>query len=229
MTFQNDYSRSYGLQPQGSQAIALSVRGDRAVFRNVRILGAQDTLFAASRSCESDAGPCVPARQYFYNCYIEGNVDFIFGDAEAVFDRCHIHVLAHPQAYVTAQSKRYPEQQSGYIFDHCTITADAQAGKVFLGRPWRAFASVVFMESELGQKVDPAGWAEWHAGETTRLETAFYAEYASRGPGAAPAKREAHAHQLTDAEARKYVATSFLAGPDGWNPVVNESKTASKQ
>jgi hypothetical protein len=85
------------------------------------------------------------------------------------------------------------------------------------------------MESELDQKVDPAGWAEWHPGETTRLETAFYAEYASRGPGAAPAKREAHAHQLTDAEARKYVATSFLAGPDGWNPVVNESKTASKQ
>ena len=51
LTFQNDYSRNHGLQPQGSQAIALSVRGDPRCFRNVRFLGAQDTLFAASRSC----------------------------------------------------------------------------------------------------------------------------------------------------------------------------------
>jgi polygalacturonase len=229
MTFQNDYSRNHGQQPQGSQAIALSVRSDRAIFRNVRFLGAQDTLFAASRSCQSDAGPCVPARQYFYNCYIEGNVDFIFGDAEAVFDHCHIHVISHRQAYVTAQSKRYPEQQSGYVFDHCRITADAEVGKLFLGRPWRAYATVVFLNSQLDEKVDPAGWAEWHAGETSRLETAFYAEHASAGPGAAPAKREAHAHQLSDAEADKYAAAKLLAGSDGWNPVVNEIKAASKQ
>ena len=97
MTFQNNYSRNHGLQPQGSQAIALSVRSDRAIFRNVHFLGAQDTLFASSRSCQSDAGPCIPARQYFYNCYIEGNVDFIFGDAEAVFDHCHIHAHRLPQ------------------------------------------------------------------------------------------------------------------------------------
>jgi polygalacturonase len=225
VTFQNDYSRSHGLQPQGSQAIALSVRGDRAIFRNVRILGAQDALFAASRSCESDAGPCIPARQYFYNCYIEGNIDFIFGDAEAVFDHCHIHAIAHPQVYVTAQSKRYPEQQSGYIFDHCRITADDQAGKVFLGRPWRAYATVVFLESQLDEKVDPAGWTEWHAGETTRLQTAFYAEYASVGPGARPETREAHAHHLSGAEARRYAATTFLAGSDGWNPIIKEPGT----
>jgi polygalacturonase len=229
MTFQNDYSRSHGLQPQGSQAIALSVRGDRAVFRNVRFLGAQDTLFAASRSCQTDSGPCIPARQYFYNCYIEGNVDFIFGDAEAVFDHCHIHVIAHPQVYVTAQSKRYPEQQSGYVFDHCRITADAQVGKVFLGRPWRAFATVVFLNSQLDEKVDPVGWAEWHAGETARLETAFYAEHNSFGPGGGSAMREVHAHQLSNAEAGKYAAAKFLAGSDEWNPVISETRTASTQ
>ena len=108
LTFQNDYSRNHGLQPQGSQAIALSVRGDRAVFRNVRFLGAQDTLFAASRSCETDAGPCIPSRQYFYNCYIEGNVDFIFGDAEAVFDHCHIHVISHPQVLCYGPEQAVP-------------------------------------------------------------------------------------------------------------------------
>lgn len=222
VTFQNDYSRSHGLQPQGSQAIALSVRADRAVFRNVRFLGAQDTLFAASRSCESDAGPCMPARQYFSNCYIEGNVDFIFGDAEAVFDHCHIHAIAHERVFVTAQSKRYPEQQSGYVFDHCTITAAPQVGSLFLGRPWRPYATVVFLNSQLDEKLDPAGWAEWHAGETTRLETAFYAEHASFGPGSNPAKREPHARQLSGKEAEKYMTSTFLAGSDGWNPTTNE-------
>jgi polygalacturonase len=229
ITFQNDYSRNRGLQPQGSQAVALSVRGDRAIFRSVRFLGAQDTLFAASRSCETDTGPCVPSRQYFYNCYIEGNVDFIFGDAIAVFDHCHIHAIAHERVYVTAQSKRYPEQRSGYVFDHCRITADPQVGKIFLGRPWRAYATVVFLESELDEKVDPAGWAEWHAGETARLETAFYAEHASFGLGGGTASREAHAHQLNDAEARKYAAASFLAGSDGWNPAIDASQAAKAQ
>jgi pectin methylesterase-like acyl-CoA thioesterase len=228
LTFQNDYSLGRGLESQGSQAIALSVRGDRAVFRNVHFLGAQDTLFAAGRSCETDSGPCLPARQYFYNCYIEGNVDFIFGDAVAVFDHCHIHAIAHQQVYVTAQSKRYPEQKSGYVFDHCRITADAQAGKIFLGRPWRAYSTVIFLESELDEKVDPAGWAEWHGGETARLETAFYAEYASTGGGGGPAMREARAHQLTDAEAGKYAARTFLAGGDHWNPVIDEPQTAKQ-
>jgi polygalacturonase len=62
------------------QAVALHVTGDRAIFRTLRIRGAQDTLFAASRYCYGDYGPCVAARQYFADCYIEGNTDFIFGD-----------------------------------------------------------------------------------------------------------------------------------------------------
>jgi polygalacturonase len=218
LTFQNDYSANHQQQPQGSQAVALSVTGDRAIFRNVRFLGAQDTLYAAGRSCRSEAGPCVPARQYFQDCYIEGHVDFIFGDSMAVFDHCHIHGIAHPEVLLTAQNKRYPEQQSGYVFDHCKVTADEGVGRIFLGRPWRAYSSVVFLDSELDAKVSPPGWREWHAGETERLKTAFYAEYKSRGPGAAPEHREPFSRQLTEAEAEKYRATNFLAGQDGWNP-----------
>jgi hypothetical protein len=81
---------------------------------------------------------------------------------------------------------------------------------------------VVFLNSELDEKLDPAGWAEWHAGETTRLETAFYAEHKSYGPGGSPAKREHLSRQLSDAEARSYAAPAFLAGADGWNPLVKE-------
>lgn len=211
LTFQNDFSKTHPPQIQGAQALALSVTADRAVFRNVRILGAQDTLYAASRSCQTDEGPCIPTRQYFEDCYIEGHVDFIFGDSKAVFHNCTIHAIAHPTVFLTAQSKHYPSEPSGYVFDHCRVTADPQVGKVFLGRPWRAYATVIFLNSELSEKVDPAGWSEWHAEETHRLESAFYAEYKSTGAGANPAGREPYSKQLTEGEAEEFSVHRFLA------------------
>jgi polygalacturonase len=218
LTFQNDFSKNHEAQVQGAQALALSVTADRAVFRHVRILGAQDTLYAASRSCKSEDGPCIPTRQYFEDCYVEGHVDFIFGDSQAVFDHCIIHAIAHPTVMLTAQSKHYPSEPSGYVFDHCKVTSDPAVGKIYLGRPWRTYATVIFLESELDGKVDPAGWSEWHAEETRRLETAFYAEYHSTGPGANPAKRESYSKQLSPSDADKYKAAHFLAGTDGWDP-----------
>ena len=219
LTFQNDFSRIHPEQTQNAQAVALSVTGDRAIFRNVRILGAQDTLYAASRHCDSDSGPCIPTRQYFADCYIEGHVDFIFGDSQAVFDHCEIHAIAHPVVMLTAQSRHYPEEASGYVFDHCRVTSDAGVGRIFLGRPWRAYSTVIFMNTELTGKVDPAGWSEWHAEETRRLESAYYAEYNSSGPGANSSAREKQAKQLSAAEAEKYAPALFLAGADGWNPM----------
>src|SRR5207302_10418419 len=82
LTFANDFNATHPQLPQGSQALALSVTADRAVFRKVRLLGNQDTLYAASRNCHPDGEPCAPARQYFSDCYVEGNVDFIFGDGK---------------------------------------------------------------------------------------------------------------------------------------------------
>lgn len=229
LTFENDYSKMHGLKEQGSQAVALSVRGDRAVFRRVRLLGAQDTLYAASRSCASETGPCVPARQLFQDCYIEGNVDFIFGDSRAVFDRCEIHAVDHPQVMITAQGKRYPEQESGYVFHRCRITSSVGVGRIFLGRPWRPYATVVFLNSELDEKVDATGWAEWHAGETTRLETAFYAEYASTGPGSMTSRRERFSRQLDEQAAGKYAIAAFLSGNDGWNPTRAEQNMGERR
>ena len=79
------------------QGVALAVTADRAIFRHLRILGAQDTLFAASHYCYGDYGPCVAARQYFADCYIEGNTDFIFGDSAAVFERSELHGIFERQ------------------------------------------------------------------------------------------------------------------------------------
>jgi pectin methylesterase-like acyl-CoA thioesterase len=216
LTIENNFSRTRPLEHEGSQAVALKVMSDRAVFRNVRFLGYQDTLYANSKRCDTDKGPCVPARQYFVDCYIEGNVDFIFGDALAYFENCEIHALANSTIMLTAQSRHYAEERSGYVFDHCRLTAEPGAKRVYLGRPWRAYSTVVYLDTWMGPEIEPAGWHEWEHDGNPSLPTSFYAEYRSTGPGANSARR-----QLTADEAAKFTRKAFLAGDDGWDPRID--------
>ncbi len=218
VTFQNDFNATHPQLPQGSQALALMVTGDRAVFHNVHLLGNQDTLYAGSRNC-STAGPqCQPSRQYFSHCLIAGNVDFIFGDAKAVFSHCEIHSTPHSEGFLTAQSRHFPSQDSGFVFDHCTLTADPGVTNVYLGRPWRPYATVVYLNTEMGAQINPAGWREWHPGETNSLATAFYAEFNSTGPGASSSARDPHTHLLTARQSQPFQPSVFLRGPDNWTP-----------
>ena len=100
------------------------------------------------------------------------------------------------------------------------LTADpGVVGNVFLGRPWRAYATVIYMHTWMGDKIDPAGWSEWHPGETHSLSTAYYAEFDSTGPGAHPNERDPHTHFLTPDEAKQYEPAVFLRGSDNWNPL----------
>jgi pectin methylesterase-like acyl-CoA thioesterase len=219
LTFANDFNATHPQLPQGSQALALLVRGDRAVFRNMRILGNQDTLFAGSRECPAgEPGRCPPARQYFSRCYVEGNVDFIFGNGKAVFEDCEIKSTRHSIGFITAQSKEAPEQDSAFVFNRCKLTAEPDVSGVWLGRPWRSYATVVFLNTEMGSHIEPAGWREWHPGETHSIETAFYAELNSSGPGAHPGQRDPHAKQLAAEEAAQFETKRFLSGPDHWDP-----------
>ena len=226
ITFQNDFNRTHPQLPQGSQALALLVRGDRAEFHNVRLLGNQDTVFAGSRDCKDGDAVCEPARQYFSDCYIEGNVDFIFGDGKAVFDHCTIHSTPHHGGFITAQSKHFPSEESGFVLNRCRLTGDkAETGTVYLGRPWRPYATVVYLNTEMDAQIDPAGWSEWQAGETNRLETALFAEYGSTGSGANEAAREPHAKHLTAEEANQFAPAVFLRGADNWTPATLRAET----
>jgi pectin methylesterase-like acyl-CoA thioesterase len=221
ITFENDFNRTHPQLPAGSQALALLVTGDRAVFRNIRLLGNQDTVYAGSRNCAPDGTACIAARQFFSHCYIAGNVDFIFGDGKVFFVHCEIHSTAHHGGFVTAQAKHYPEEDSGFVFDHCKLTADPAAeGPIYLGRPWRAYATVIFLNTEMGAHIAPEGWREWHPGETHSLDTVLYAEYRSTGPGARRPDRDPHTRFLTPAESRAYAPQVYLRGSDGWNPLI---------
>jgi pectinesterase len=216
MTIANDYSKTSDVP---SQAVALSLRADRVVLRHVRLLGAQDTLYASSMGCMKEGTECKTGRQYYADCYIEGHVDFIFGDAKAVFDGCEIRSIAHEAGgYLTAQSNTRPEQDAGYVFNHCKITADAGAGDVYLGRPWRDYSTVIFINTDIEAPIMAAGWSEWKSAPQPRLPTATYAEFNSTGPGANPNAREPLSKQLTAAEAKRYETKTYLGGSDGWDP-----------
>lgn len=218
ITFENDFNRTHPQLPQGSQALALLVTGDRAVFHNVRVLANQDTLYLGN-NCRRGDQACKASRQFFSDSTIAGNVDFIFGDAKAAFDRCEIHSTQHSVGFLTAQSKHDPTQDSGFVIANSKLTADpGLTGMVYLGRPWRPYATVIYLNTEMGDQINPAGWREWHPGETHSLDTAFFAEYNSSGPGAQPGEREPHAHTLTAQQAEQYAPATWLRGSDNWNP-----------
>jgi pectinesterase len=208
ITFQNT-SGDHG------QALAMRADGDREVFNDCRFLGWQDTLMINN------------GRYYFTNCYIAGRVDFIYGSAAAVFDHCEIHSKngGHVTAANTPKDKPF-----GFVFMNCRLTGDPQPWvspdgipantnsppKADLGRPWRPYASVTYLNCEMGDHIKPEGWNNWR--NPTNELTARYAEYNSTGPGANPDKRVKWARQLTKEEADKISIETVLGGSDGWNP-----------
>lgn len=191
------------------QAVAISVRSDRAVFKHCRFLGDQDTLFA-------DWG-----RQYYLDSYIAGGVDFIFGNAAAVFADDEVHITR--AGYVTAQSRTGADEGTGFVFIHVRVTDGDLGGKqFFLGRPWRPFSRVVFLASELPQSLNPRGWSPWEEGGS--LGKAFYAERGNTGAGARMTERAQGSHALTAEEAARFMPDRFLVGDDHWNPIAEAAK-----
>ncbi|MGA9572396.1 MAG: pectinesterase family protein [Lysobacterales bacterium] len=182
------------------QAVALHIEADRVAIVNTTLKGYQDALYVAGEAY----------RSYFRDCYIEGSVDFIFGEGTALFENCEIKSLDN--GYVTAAST--PQGiEFGFVFNHCVLSADKGVDKVYLGRPWRQFAKTVFMNSKLGAHILPAGWHNWDraANETT----VYYAEYANSGIGAHTGDRVPWSHPLSGDEARKYTIENIFRG---WNP-----------
>lgn len=180
------------------QALALRVDGDRVAFRNCAFVGFQDTILLNK------------GRQYFQNCTITGAVDFIFGGATAYFERCTLVCVR--DGYITAASTP-AEAPFGFVFSNCTINTTAPGMKIYLGRPWRPFASTIFLNTHMSEGVRPEGWHNWNDPE--REKTARYAEFNSSGPGAKSGQRVSWARRIDEAEAAKITVESVLAG---WRP-----------
>ncbi len=185
------------------QAVALHTEGSRLAFVNCRLLGNQDTVYTGV------GGTLL----YFKDCYIEGTTDFIFGPSTAWFEQCTI--MSKADSYITAASTP-ADQPFGYIFNQCTLVAAEGISKVYLGRPWRPYAYTLFINSDLGSHILPAGWHNWN--NTENETTARYAEYNNRGAGASTVRRVAWSRRLTRKEAADITLDRVFRHDTDWIP-----------
>jgi len=201
------------------QALAMYADGDHLIFENCRFDGYQDTLFTAPLpKKEKQAGgfkgpkefaPRRVGRHLYKDCYIAGNVDFIFGGAVAYFENCEIFMKSRNNpvsGYVTAPST-FEGQKYGYVFNHCRFTGDCPRESAYLGRPWRDYAKTVILNSEIGPHICKEGWHDWDRKET--WNTSYFAEYGNYGEGAGT-QRAPFARMLTEEEAAAYTRENVL-------------------
>ncbi|PKA62224.1 Putative pectinesterase/pectinesterase inhibitor 28 [Apostasia shenzhenica] len=201
--------------PQKHQAVALLVQADKSVFYRCQMDAYQDTLYVHT------------LRQYYRDCTISGTIDFIFGDAKAIFQNCLILVrkpLDNQQNIVTAQGRKSRQAASAIILHNCTITADPSFPKAlhtknpsYLGRPWKEYSRTFIIQSFIDSLINPNGWLPWLG--DFGLTTCFYSEVDNRGPGANKSKRVTWKgiKNINYQHAQKFTVEHFLWGND-WLP-----------
>ena len=143
LTIENDA----GPGAQVGQAVAAYVDSAHAVFEKVRLLGNQDTLFCAplpEKEREKDGflgprdlAPRRPTAPYYRHCQIAGDIDFIFGGADALFEHCTLRTVDNGLAHSWVTAPSGAADGLGFVFWDCDFVSDCPAGSVYLGRPWR--------------------------------------------------------------------------------------------
>eukprot|EP00258_Populus_trichocarpa_P018544 XP_006382081.2 pectinesterase [Populus trichocarpa] len=204
ITFQNTAG------PSKYQAVALRVESDFAAFYKCGMLGYQNTLYVHSN------------RQFFRNCFIAGTIDFIFGNAAAVFQDCDIRARRPNLGQtitITAQGRSDPTQNTGIVIQKCRIGVTSDLHPVrsnfsaYLGRPWKEYARTVIMQSSISDVIHPAGWNGLKG--RFALSTLSFAEYENSGAGAGTSERvtwEGYKMITSATEAQSFTPRNFIAG-----------------
>jgi pectinesterase len=183
------------------QGPAMWVYGDKARFENCRFLGFRDTLYAYGYG----------SRQFYKNCYVEGVTDFMLGSATAYFEDCTL--FCKPGGTVMIATSTPDSIRYGFVLSGCKVVGDAPDDSYYLARPWKPFGKTVLLNCELSKIIKPKGWDHW--GKESNKQDAFFAEYKSIGPGAAPKARILWSKQLTPQQAAFYTRSTVLGG---WDP-----------
>ncbi|KAJ1425602.1 Pectinesterase, catalytic [Sesbania bispinosa] len=193
--------------PEGHQAVALRVQGDRSAFFDCALRGYQDTLYAHAH------------RQYYRNCEISGTIDFIFGYSTTLIQNSKI-IMRKPgpnqQNIVVADGTDQKSMPTGIVLQNCEIMpspelmADRLTVKSYLARPWKAFSRAVFIENVIGDLIQPDGYIPWNPIEPN-TQNAYFAEFANTGPGAnAQARAKWGKGLISKDEAARFTAEPWL-------------------
>ncbi|KAB2610816.1 pectinesterase 8 [Pyrus ussuriensis x Pyrus communis] len=189
----------------------MNIRRPSCIF-GLGFFGAQDTL-------HDDRG-----RHYFKDCYIQGSVDFIFGNGRSLYANCQLISMSSPvplgtksiNGAVTAHGRASMDENTGYAFVNCFIGG---TGRVWLGRAWRPFSRVVFASTTMTDIIAPEGWNDFN--DPTRDQTIFYGEYNNSGAGANMSLRAPYVQKLNDTQASLFLNVSSIDGGDWLQSVIN--------
>ncbi|KAI6694683.1 hypothetical protein NL676_022393 [Syzygium grande] len=196
--------------PEKGQAVAVRNSADRSMFYRCSFEGYQDTLFTHS------------FKQFYRECDIYGTVDFIFGDANVVFENCNVYPrrpIKGQYNAITAQGRTNEGTDTGIYFRNCTIrAADDLASsnysvETYLGRPWKDYSRTVYMHTFMDSLIHPAGWHDWN-GTDFALSTLYYAEHNNTGPGSDTMNRVTWPgyHVISVDEAPDFGGSNFFLG-----------------
>ncbi|KAJ0612998.1 putative pectinesterase [Helianthus annuus] len=188
----------------GGQAVAFRISGDQAAFYNCGFYGFQDTLF-------DDAG-----RHYFQNCFIEGTIDFIFGNGRSLYENCILNSVASGPGIngaIAAHQRASLQDKTGFSFVNCKIQGQ---GKIWLGRAWGVYSTTVYIRTFMPAIVAPEGWNDWK--DPSRDQKVVFGEHACSGPGADFKGRVKFAKQLSVADATPYMNTGYIDGNTWLHP-----------
>lgn len=200
--------------PHKHQAVALRVQADKSIFYNCSMDGYQDTLYAHTM------------RQFYRDCTISGTIDFVFGNALAVFQNCTFVVrkpMENQQCIVTAQGRKEIQQPSGIVIQGGSIVSDPEfysvrfENKAYLARPWKNYSRTIIMDTYIDDLIDADGYLPWQGLEgPSGMDTCFYAEYHNIGPGSDKSKRVKWAGiwNLNSKAARWFSPSKFFHGTD---------------
>lgn len=142
---------------------------------------------------------------YFFQCYIQGSVDFIFGNAKSLYQECSI-VAVHGYA-IAAHHRSSADEDTGFSFVNCTVSG---RGRMYLGRAWGDYSRVVYAHTRINVPVRPIGWDDWSV--PSRQRTVMFGEYECRGIGAQRRSRAKWSKALSYDEAKPFLDTSFING-----------------
>jgi len=182
----------------GSQAVALRTTGQRQQFLGCRFVGYQDTLYTHQ------------GMQYFRDCYVQGNTDYVFGGATAILQNCEVKNVEGGSAVAAPNTPSSTQYGIVFLGGRFTALSSVKANSVALGRPWGADGSGIYLNLELGSHISSAGFVEMSGNQP---QNARFSEYGSTGPGA---NASAHSsYQLSASEAANITIASVLGG---WVP-----------
>ena len=198
--------------PQGGgQAESIILNGGanaRAVITDVDMRSHQDTLQ-------------INGQGYVSNCYIEGDVDFMWGTGPCYFENCRLRALRSRSMYTQI---RNPATNHGYIYKNCTFEGAPGVTDCVLSRVLQTrfpASEVVLLDCMLTEAVSPAGWRLDSNAEAPNVPFWEYNSRDAQGKPIENAQRFAVSRRLTaetDAETiANYSNPAWVLGGN-WNP-----------